>query len=376
MKKLNFIIYFLILTTLTFAQKNKGANIGNVEVRHNGGKVFITYDIVNYSYSEKYNITVLVTKDLGSQLNAVSLTGDIVEVSGGGKKTIIWDQKKDGYVLDEKIAVSLFIATKVKVPVAGHVLKSAIYPGWGDYRIRNKKHHFILRSYWVWRNLASIYMNQQTIKTYDSYKKSFNPDESNKLFNKSVQQQQLSYLFAATACAVWTIDIALLCNKGRKVKKQITKENSEYYYNKSQKTNVFVGNPTHINTKQPYDIALERRNKLFIEEKYQEAKIAYEEAKAHENTDAVQNKLISVNKIIEEEKIKSLTYNAEINKAKELSATKQYTEAKAAYEKALTIKPKEKYPKERIEDLNEILKSIESQKQYNNQMQQGVEAWE
>lgn len=52
-------------------------------------------------------------------------------------------------------------------------------------------------------------------------------------------------------------------------------------------------------------------------------------------------------------------YNENIKKADELLGEKKYSEAKSFYEKALVIKPNEKYPKEKIDKINSILSSIE-----------------
>jgi dipeptidase len=55
----------------------------------------------------------------------------------------------------------------------------------------------------------------------------------------------------------------------------------------------------------------------------------------------------------------SFAYNENIKKADELLNEKKYSEAKTFFEKALTIKPDEKYPKEKLEKINSILSSIE-----------------
>lgn len=52
-------------------------------------------------------------------------------------------------------------------------------------------------------------------------------------------------------------------------------------------------------------------------------------------------------------------YNESIKKADELLSEKKYTDAKVLYEKALTYKPSEEYPKTKIEKINSILSSIE-----------------
>ena len=306
------------------------------------------------------------------KLNATSLSGDIFEVKGGNSKIIIWDQNKDGYVLDEKIYVTLGIVTKVNVPLAKHLLKSAIFPGWGDYKVRNGKLHFLYGVAGFGAIGASIYMNAQANQSYTNYKKSLDFSESNNLFNKAKQQQTLSYVFASTAALVWSIDLATLLHKTNKVKKNITPENSKYYFNKTQQTNTFTSNTNSINTKQPYDIALERGDKLLSDEKYDAAKIAYEEAKNYKETETIKNKIDAINKIIEEDKNRTASYNASLAKAQALLAQKQYKEAKAEFEIANKLKPKEKYPLTKISQIDELLAQIENQELYETQINKGI----
>lgn len=55
----------------------------------------------------------------------------------------------------------------------------------------------------------------------------------------------------------------------------------------------------------------------------------------------------------------TVAYNESIKKADELLNQKKYADAKSLYEKALTFKPSEEYPKNKIEKINSILSSIE-----------------
>ena len=55
----------------------------------------------------------------------------------------------------------------------------------------------------------------------------------------------------------------------------------------------------------------------------------------------------------------TVAYSENIKKANELLGGKKYSEAKEIFEKALTIKPSETYPKEKIDKINSILKAIE-----------------
>lgn len=366
------LILFLISTfTVTQAQRNQ-VNTANIDFQYTNGKVTITYDIVNPASNEQYNINVSIFRENGAKLNVLSLSGDLFEIKGGNGKTIIWEQKKDGYVLDEKIYISLAIATKVSIPITTHLVKSAIYPGWGDYRIRNGKYHFLYGMAGFSAIGTAIYLNNQANKNYNEYKNSFDFSKSNSLFNKSKQQQNFSYVFAASACLVWTIDLASLNQKAKRVRKEITEENSRYYYKKSQQTNLYSSNTGYINTKTPYDQAIERGDKLIASEKYIEAKIAYEEANKFEVTETSINKLITVAKIIEEEKRKTISYNTAISRGQELLNQKKYKEAKSEFESARSIKPKEVYPQSQIDEINTTLHQIELQRQYEEKMEQGI----
>lgn len=368
--KNSLLLLILVISTFCNAQ-NQSANTSNIDFRFNDGKIYITYDIINSEANELYNITTTVFREDGSKLNATSLSGDILEVKGGNSKIIIWDQNKDGYVLDEKIYITLGIATKVNVPLAKHLLKSAVLPGWGDYKVRNGKFHFLYGVAGFASIGASIYMNSQANQSYTNYKKSLDFNESNNLFNKAKQQQTLSYVFASSAALVWTFDLATLLHKTQKVKKNITPENSKYYFNKTQQTNTFTSNTNAINTKQPYDIALERGDKLLLEENYDASKIAYEEAKNYKETETIKNKLDAINKIIEEDKNRTASYNASLAKAQTLLAQKQYKEAKAEFETANKLKPKEKYPLTKISQIEELLAQIENQGLYETQISKG-----
>lgn len=369
--KYSLLLLILVISTFCRAQ-NQSANTSNIDFRFNDGKIYITYDIINSESNELYNVTTTIFRQDGSKLNATTLSGDILEVKGGNSKIIIWDQNKDGYVLDEKIYVTLGIVTKVNVPLAKHLLKSTVFPGWGDYKVRNGKFHFLYGVAGFGAIGASIYMNSQANQSYTNYKKSLDFNESNNLFNKAKQQQTLSYVFASAAALVWTFDLATLLHKTQKVKKNIIPENSKYYFNKTQQTNTFTSNTNSINTKQPYDIALERGDKLLVNEQYEAAKIAFEEAKNYEETETINNKLNAVNKIIAEEKNKTAAYNGSLSKGQSLLAQKQYKEAKAEFEIANKLKPKEKYPLTKITEIEQVLAQIEKQGLYEAQIAKGT----
>ena len=153
------------------------------------------------------------------------------------------------------------------------------------------------------------------------------------------------------------------------MKTKITKENCEWYYNKSLETNSFTSAKSAINTKTPYDIALERGDKLREEGKYEDAKLAFEEAKKNNATNEVIIKLEAIDKIIEIENTKTKAYNDAIEKGQSLMNRKKYEEAKASYQVASTLKPNEKEAIRKISEINKKLEEIENERLYDEQMQ-------
>jgi len=71
----------------------------------------------------------------------------------------------------------------------------------------------------------------------------------------------------------------------------------------------------------------------------------------NESGDALKMKTIQMDQ--------SATYDENIKKAEELLNEKKYSEAKLFYEKALTLKPDEEYPRKRLDKINSVLNSID-----------------
>ena len=59
--------------------------------------------------------------------------------------TIYWDPIKDGYTLDGnyRFDINLSKSSLIKIPYDKHKILSGIFPGLGDYKIRNGWWHAI-----------------------------------------------------------------------------------------------------------------------------------------------------------------------------------------------------------------------------------------
>lgn len=98
-----------------------------------------------------------------------------------------------------------------------------------------------------------------------------------------------------------------------------------------------------------YAEALSEGNKAFKEEKYEDAKAAYEQAlKANADGEEAISRLQQTEMILAAAVQKAEQYNSYIKSGDDAFKGDDFATAKAAYEKALELKPDEKYPKDRV----------------------------
>jgi len=121
-----------------------------------------------------------------------------------------------------------------------------------------------------------------------------------------------------------------------------------------------------------YEKAIAFGDKLFMKQDYEGAKAEYEKASGFKpDEDYPKTKIKEVSGLLASITAKQNSYKQSIVVADKLFGEKQYLEAKIEYQKAVSLKPDEKYPVDRIKDIDKIL---ESQKialgQYNKLLQE------
>jgi len=211
------------------------ARIINIDFNLVGEDIVITYGIVNYAPGEKFNITIEVITESGKKLNARSLTGDVgSNITGGSKKQVTWDFKKDNIVLTEGIYVeviakSLLVIEKPEPPkekgLGGAFVKSLVFPGWGNSSISGGP-YWLLGFAGYGCAAGSVLMNKQGYQSLEDYKVSLNIDERDQLFSDAESKNQLSTILMAGAAAIWVTDITILLIKGNKPQNLTYKQNS------------------------------------------------------------------------------------------------------------------------------------------------------
>ena len=122
-----------------------------------------------------------------------------------------------------------------------------------------------------------------------------------------------------------------------------------------------------------YTAAVNKGDQNFTKSSYEQALVEYESAlklKPQEKYPA--DKISEINGILEEIKVRENHYNTTLLTADGLLAQKKYEEARTAYQNALTIKPDATYPKEKLLVISKALEELlGKQKLYENLLTSG-----
>jgi len=110
-----------------------------------------------------------------------------------------------------------------------------------------------------------------------------------------------------------------------------------------------------------YDMAIASAEKLFQAKEYEKAKVEFEKANKILPTDTyAKERLNDIIKILVDRQAKEEMYAKSIASADKLYNAKSYQSALLEYQNALSYKPEEIYPKERITELTALIKSIKA----------------
>lgn len=116
-----------------------------------------------------------------------------------------------------------------------------------------------------------------------------------------------------------------------------------------------------------FNKAIDEADKLAKKENYERAKSKYQEALQYlPDEEYPQKQIDQINNILEQiaaEKQRQENYLAAVKSADSLLNLKSYDAAKASYQKALSIKENEQYPKQKIEAIDGILAQLEKERQ-------------
>lgn len=129
------------------------------------------------------------------------------------------------------------------------------------------------------------------------------------------------------------------------------------------------------NREKEYNSILSEADKNFENKMYSEALSGYKSLnKLNSNDEYVIGRISETENILSDIEAKNKAYNQNISEANSLFEQKQYSQAIAAYNKALEYKPNDKFTSDRIEEINTIIADID--KNYNLFIEAGDLAFE
>jgi hypothetical protein len=160
-------------------------SIENVDFKFNGQQLVISYDISNATIEDKFDVNILILNDFGGKIDAKTFAGDIgYNVSGGKGKTVIWHVRTDNPSVSSNIYVQVIAIERIRIKAGPHMIKSALYPGLGNYRLDNNDYHFIYGLAAFGSLGAGIALGNAAYNNYQSYLGANSIDASNSYFEK------------------------------------------------------------------------------------------------------------------------------------------------------------------------------------------------
>jgi hypothetical protein len=228
-QKLAIVAAFMLTASSVFSQQN--AEIRNVDFSLQNNQLVITYDIAKAKSSEMFSISLLIKSKSGSILYPKSLSGDFGDnISGGSGKKVIWDVLKDNAYLDDDISVEITAIPNKRITTTGKpigntsvgicVLKSVVFPGWGNYSINKKKTNWLIGTAAYGCAVGAFVLNRMNISKYDSYLSQYDVETRNSDYNSIKTQHAISIGLLAAAGTIWLTDIVCTWVQASKYKKK------------------------------------------------------------------------------------------------------------------------------------------------------------
>ncbi len=377
MRKIFYII-LLFIVNIAYGQKHTNAVISNILFRYDSIKddVNFSYKLSNTKPFDKFTLLIEAQKintfppfpsyEKETKLNIKTLSGETSNISGDGIKNFKWSQRTDGYVLDDTVQLKISAYTLPQISTLKHIERSLLFPGIGDYQLRNGWHYFIYGVVSYGLIASSIYLNQQAESNYNLYRNSYDITQSNNLFLQSKQQYQLSLISASVATAIWVFDLSGILLKARKVKKELSAKNSKYYYKQSLQLVIAYSDAIYLNTQNPFEKTTQKANKFFEDQKYNEALVEYKNAlNLNPNEEFTKNKIAETNDTLSAIKAREELYQSLLQKADSLYSEKFYTASLMFYSKAIKMQPENQSLKNSIAEISRIINQLKTDSIYN-----------
>lgn len=287
----------------------------------------------HYDQAHRTPFSNIITGSKISSLIPKSYEGELQNI-GEGSYSIMWDPKKDGIYIDGKIHLKMILNKKINISIPKHLMKSIIYPGFGDYKLKNKKYYFLFGLAAYGFIGGAIYFNNQASINYNEYILNSDFEESQNFFNNYKENDLISKVFAFSSAFIWTVDLTSIIKRSNKVKKD--KSQSDYYDSLNKKIYTFKSSTKYINTKEDYLIAYEKAEEFYLLKNYKKSKEYLNKIDHFKPSDEIESKKIKLmEKVNQELALMDNKYNLIIAEGKKLKKTAKSYEQKNNLKKAL-----------------------------------------
>ena len=258
---------FYLFYLLNFYSQKADFGFNKIEFSYNNDfkKIEFNYEIFSKNKNTTFKIDVKAFRSGGSEINMKSIGGDSFEYLHSGNHDFMWDPLADNYILDEEIYFEFKLSKtgKEKVPMMTHLFESILFPGAGNYRIRNGKHYFLSGLLGYGALIGFFRYDRLSVDSYQNYLDATSSSLGDKYFNAAVEQNSISRILAVSAATIWTLDLSRVIIRSLRVNNKIADSQfSRYYYKKSKLEVVQRSKSKHINNKEDYMIAYEKSGSL------------------------------------------------------------------------------------------------------------------
>ncbi len=248
MKNIISLLLFIIPLSV-FCQPKAKPEIRNINCVNDGKYAILFYDLENTAKNDKYFVEIKITHANGTVIKTRTLSGDAGVVYGGLQRKAFWNYKADSVGLKDDIFVNVKATPVPEIPLAPHLLKSLIYPGWGSQKLSNNKKSLALGGLSYACLASGIILNIASAANYEAYKSSTDFSKVDALYKRSLLQKNLFFALTGVASAIWVYDLFNVFHKrALLLKRKVPVDNNYYYKNVEKQSLSAVSKPLFLNT--------------------------------------------------------------------------------------------------------------------------------
>ena len=350
--KLKSILLFIaiLIGIIVNGQKHYHFKASHFDYSSKDTLVKFNFDIKHFKDNDVFNVKLSAVDKNQKSYNVNSLFEH--KDLKGGKNTIFWNPLLDGYKLDGDYQINLELrkSSEIKIPYSKHIVKSLLFPGWGDMKLRNANKFFLfgIGTIAYGSLFYSLDYNSRANKNYNAYINSYNVEESDNFFLNAKKDANISRILAGITAITWSADIIFLAKRIKKVKNDGTVSD---FYNKMQNKvhSTKYKNYKYLNTKPKEEKYLDSAIVEYKNRNFNRSENLLKTAQAYPSKDTLVLQKIEKYASIVKDELNFIAYNKLGNeKLKKL----QLIDAKKEFLKAQKIKPNSREVVNKIDSIN------------------------